>query len=257
MTEPQLRVHNLPSNIGEDELAGSAVVVIDLLRATSTICQALASGAREVVPFLDVEEARAAAELAGRSNVVLGGERGGRRIDGFDLGNSPSEYTPKAVGGRRVFITTSNGTRALYHAQRYRRVVVGSLLNLSSVVASLKVEPRVDVLCAGTDGEETREDILAAGAIVSRLMELSERDWEMSAAAKDACAHWQSVVAGAKAAGRSLNEQVALELRGTPGGRNLVAIGLDHDLVDCARIDRISVVPEFDARSRRIHLPAS
>ena len=97
---------------------------------------------------------------------MLGGERRGKRIEGFDLGNSPAEYTPEAVGGRRVFITTTNGTRALHHARLARRVVVGAFVNLSAVVASVRDEPRVDILCAGTDGSETREDILAAGAIV-------------------------------------------------------------------------------------------
>src|SRR5262245_14849817 len=104
----ELHVHKLPSQVDEREFAGSTVVVIDLLRATTTICQALAAGAREVVPFRTIEETFAAAAKVGRHNVVLGGERGGKRIDGFDLGNSPSEYTPESVGGRRVFITTTN-----------------------------------------------------------------------------------------------------------------------------------------------------
>ena len=256
MRERQFRVHSLPMNVSEDELAGSTVVVIDLLRASSTICQALAAGAREVVPFVEVEATLAAAESAGRSDVVLGGERRGERINGFDLGNSPSEYTPAAVGGRRVFITTTNGTRALYHARRARRVIVGAFLNLSAVVASLGDEASVDILCAGTDGGETREDVLAAGAFVRRITEATERDWQLNDVARDACRAWDAVVATATAAGRSLNEQIALELRNTPGGRNLLDIGLDQDLVDCAQVDRLDVVPELDGRAWRICLPS-
>jgi 2-phosphosulfolactate phosphatase len=237
---PELRVHKLPQDVTPAELAGSTVVVIDLLRASSTICQALASGATDVVPFLEVEEALAAA-AGSQANVVLGGERRGKRIDGFDLGNSPSEYTPASVGGRRVFLTTTNGTRALDHARQARRALVGSFLNLSALVASIRDEPRIDILCAGTDGVESREDILAAGAIVERLLPRDRSAWQLNEAAQAALAEWQS-----------RGEDLAVELRSTPGGRNLLEIGMDHDLADCARIDALAVVPELDIPTRRI-----
>jgi 2-phosphosulfolactate phosphatase len=239
----QLRVHNLPGQSADGELSGSSVVVVDLLRASSTICQALAAGATEVVPFLEVADALEAAANA-RANVVLGGERGGRRIDAFDLGNSPSEYTRSAVGGRRVFLTTTNGTRALHHARHARRVIVGSLLNLSAVVASIRDEPRVDILCAGTDGVESREDVLAAGALVEQLVSHDRGAWQINDAAEAALAVWQT-----------RGDDLAVELRSTPGGRNLLAIGMDHDLVDCARIDALAVVPELDTSAWRITLP--
>ena len=236
-------VHRLPEEIAPAELAGSTVVVIDLLRASSTICQALSAGATEVVPFLEIEDALAAAERD-RKNVVLGGERGGKRIDGFDLGNSPSEYTQPSVGGRRVFLTTTNGTRALDHARQARRVVVGSFLNLSAVVASIRDEPRVDILCAGTNGRESREDILAAGAMVERLVTRDRSAWKLNDAAEAALAEWNK-----------RGHDLAVELRSTPGGRNLLAIGMDHDLVDCACVDALAIVPELDIPAWRITLP--
>jgi 2-phosphosulfolactate phosphatase len=236
----EVRVHNLPRQIAPSELAGSTVVVIDLLRATSTICQALAAGATEVVPFLEVEEALAAA-ATDRANVVLGGERHGKRIEGFDLGNSPSEYTPESVGGRRVFITTTNGTRALDHAREARRVLAGSFLNLSAVVKSLQDDARVDILCAGTDGVESREDILAAGAIMEKLVAGKQGNWDVDARAGEALAEWQARGA-----------DLAVELRDTPGGRNLLEIGMNRDLVDCARIDALTVVPVLDIPAWRI-----
>lgn len=249
-----LNVHRLPRYVAAADLAGSAVVVIDLLRATSTICQAVASGAAEVVPFLEVDEALAAAEIAGRSSIVLGGERKGGKIPGFDLGNSPCEYTPTAVADRRVFITTTNGTRALDHAKLAKRVLLGAFTNLSAVVASIQDEPRIDILCAGTDGRETREDILAAGAIVSQLLERSAtshklNDNDNAVAAKRA---WDEVAARAHASGRPLTEQLAIELRDTQGGRNLLGIDLNRDLIDCAQIDRLTVAPELDVRNWRI-----
>jgi 2-phosphosulfolactate phosphatase len=252
MRERHLRVHYLPLDVPTEEMAGTTVVVIDVLRATSTICQALAAGARDVVPFLEVEEALAAADKVGRAEVVLGGERGGKRIDGFDLGNSPSEYTPGAVGGRRVFITTTNGTRAMHHARPAARVILGSFLNLSAVMASVKDEPRVDILCAGTDGRVTGEDILAAGAIVDQFCTQSTLPTELNEAATAARREWQLVVDAATADGSALSDQLAIDLRDTAGGHNLVEIGLDQDVVDCAQVDRLNIVPELDVQAWRI-----
>jgi 2-phosphosulfolactate phosphatase len=254
MSHHTIQVHPLPRDVNERALYDSTVIVVDLLRASTTICQALAAGAREVVPFLEIEEALAAAEAGDRSEIVLGGERMGGTIPGFDLGNSPCEYTPESVGGRRVFITTTNGTRALHHARLARRVLVGAFVNLSTVVASVETEARVDILCAGTNGRKTREDILIAGAIVDWLVHPSGKHWRLNGAATLARIEWESVSMKAQAAGRPISQQIASDLRDTPGGRNLLSIGLERDLVNCARVDCLNVVPEFDVRSGRIIL---
>jgi 2-phosphosulfolactate phosphatase len=255
MLERHLNVYTLPTHVAERDLAGSTVVVIDLLRATTTICHALAAGATEVVPFREIDETLAAAATDGREKVVLGGERGGVIIDGFDLGNSPAEYTPASVGGRRVFITTTNGTRALHHARLARRVVVGAVVNLSAVVASIKDEPRVDFLCAGTGGAETLEDILAAGAILDRLQKTGSGKRQLNDAAQTAAREWRLLAGKAEVAGRTVEEQLALKLRDTLGGRNLMEVGNEADLPDCAAIDRFDIVPELDAANWRIAVP--
>jgi 2-phosphosulfolactate phosphatase len=252
MPSHRLRVYKLPQAVDQTELIGSTVVVIDLLRATSTICQALASGAREVVPFLEIDDALAAAGRTDRADIVLGGERRGGKIPGFDVGNSPSEYTPQVVGGKRVFITTTNGTRAMHHARLASRVVLGSFLNLSAVVASIKDELSIDILCAGTDGCETYEDILAAGAIVYGIRETNGDHWQVNELARDARDEWDILLLRAEREGRMPIEQLALELRPTTGGRNLIGIGLDQDIVDCAQIDRYNIVPELDLKAWRI-----
>jgi 2-phosphosulfolactate phosphatase len=254
MSVQELRVHNLPAQA--DDLSGATVVVIDLLRASSTICHALAAGAKEVAPFREVTEALAAANAEGvrRSDFVLGGERAGGKIAGFDLGNSPSEYSPEAVGGKLVILTTTNGTRALWCARNARRVIVGAFVNLSAVVASAKNEPRVDFLCAGTDGRETREDILAAGAMVHQICSLTSGERQLNAAAERAREEWRRLLQAAIDSGRTESEQLAIELRDTQGGRNLLGIGLERDLVDCAQIDRLKVVPELDMNTWRIRL---
>jgi 2-phosphosulfolactate phosphatase len=253
MAVRELNVFNLPSQVAAEDLAGSAVIVIDLLRATATICYALAAGASEVVPFREIEEARAAALEAGNGKVVLAGERKGLLIEGFDLGNSPAEFTTERVGGKRVFLTTTNGTLALNHARLARRVIAASLVNLSAVVTSVKDEPSVAILCAGTDGHETLEDILLAGAIVKQLREVADgEDYQLNSAAVAAEAEWNRVRTEAASAKRELREQLALALRESLGGRNCVEVGNGDDLPDCADIDRFDIVPELDAAKWRL-----
>jgi 2-phosphosulfolactate phosphatase len=253
----ELHVYNLPSQVAAEDLAGSAAIVIDLLRATTTICYALAAGANEVVPFREIEETFAAAKRIGRDQVILAGERRGLLIDGFDLGNSPAEFTPERVAGRRVFITTTNGTQALHHAQMARRVIVGAAVNLSAIVASVKDEPRIAILCAGTDGKETLEDILAAGAVVEKLTAVPSANRKLNDAATAAAREWRLLGGKAEIAGRPVHEQFALRLRDTLGGRNCIEVGNGGDLPDCAAIDRFQIVPELDVPNCKITAPHS
>jgi 2-phosphosulfolactate phosphatase len=140
----------------------------------------------------------------------------------------------------------------MHHARLAARIVLGSFLNLSAVVASVKDEPRIDILCAGTDGQETFEDFLVAGAIVDGIHESNDDCWIVNNAAQAARDEWQLLPFVADAAGHTLIEQLALELRDTRGGKNLVHIGLNQDVVDCAQIDRLDVVPEIEVRTWRI-----
>jgi 2-phosphosulfolactate phosphatase len=237
-------VHYLPQFVDGVDLARRTVVVIDLLRASTTICHALAAGAASVVPFAEVDDVRRAAAGQSRAEVLLGGERDGVRIEGFDLGNSPSEYTPSAVFGRRIYFTTTNGARAIAHAQHAQRVVIGAIVNRRSVVEAIAGDPHVEVLCAGTNGRVTREDILAAGALVDDLLSKSPRT--TNSFADSARGEWQELLTTAAALGRSPSAQLALELQQTPGGRNLRAIGQDDDLVTCAQLDSMDLVPTLD-----------
>ncbi len=249
---PSLYVHYLPQFVGEHELADAAVVVIDQLRASTTICHALAAGASEVVPFVEVDAALRAADSQLRNEVMLGGERGGQVIAGFDLGNSPSEYTPDVVFGKRILFTTTNGTRAIDHARLASRVLMGALVNADAVALALGEEPAVHLLCAGTGGIVSRDDLLAAGAIADRLT--SARDYELDEATASVIGEWHELVNAAAALDRSVSEQLALELRDTPGGKNLIAIGHDDDLVVAAQIDVKPVVPELDRQHGCIKL---
>src|SRR5207248_508469 len=167
-----VQVHLLPELIPPGRLAGGLAVVIDVLRATTTIVHALAAGCTAVRPCAEVEEAR---ELAGEMRVgraLLGGERGGLPLPGFDLGNSPQEYTAKLCHGNTLVLTTSNGTRALLRAIEAERVLVAGFVNYSAVCEQLRHDPRpIHIVCAGTEGEVALEDALLAGALVNYLCE--------------------------------------------------------------------------------------
>ncbi|MHB1035356.1 MAG: 2-phosphosulfolactate phosphatase [Pirellulales bacterium] len=248
----KLFVHFLPELVTPEELAGGVVVVIDVLRASTTIACALAAGAVEVIPCLEVEDARRVAAGLPPGTFVLGGERGGRPIEGFDLGNSPGEYTPESVGGRTVVFTTTNGTKALMRCRLAKRVLVGSLVNRSAVCEALAEVERVHLVCAGTRGRITRDDVLAAGAIVEGLVETGGGRWELNDEARVAGDCFQFSVFSFQS--RALGPVLAQALRATQGGRDLVEIGLGRDIDVAARVDSCPVVPELDLESFRLRL---
>ena len=224
-------------------LVGSTAVVIDVLRATTTIIAALAAGARAVVPCLTVEDARRRAHDFG-DRAVLAGERSGLRIEGFDLGNSPSEFTPSAVGGRMVVMTTTNGTKALLHVAQASEILIGAFVNLSAVCSQLAGKQQIDIVCAGTDDAVTEEDVLAAGAIARRMV-LADA-YQVNDAGTIAVGTW------AHFAGCS--HPLADEFRLSAGGRNLLSIGMNADIECAAEIDRFDLVPRFDAATGEVRL---
>jgi 2-phosphosulfolactate phosphatase len=134
-TAMKVNVFAAPSAIVDAErtISGCFVVVVDTLRATTTMLAALGHGARAILPVADVDAALQAAARLGRENVLLGGERRGLPIEGFDVGNSPLEYTPERVSGRTVVMTTTNGTRAIMASARAGRLAIGAMNNASAV----------------------------------------------------------------------------------------------------------------------------
>ena len=160
----QVRVGFTPA----EQVAAPLGIVIDVLRATSTICQALAAGFEHVVCVSEIDDARA---LAG-PGVALAGERANVRIDGFDYGNSPREFTSvtQPGTGTRLVLTTTNGTPLLLAAAaRCEEVLVASLLNLEAVLAAARGADQVAVLCAGVEGAFAIDDAYVAGRIASAL----------------------------------------------------------------------------------------
>jgi len=248
------RFHPMPPGA----VAGGIAVVIDVLRASTTIATALAHGATSVVPRRSIEDALAAA--ADRPGAVLGGERGGVKIAGFDLGNSPLEYTSERVGDRPVVITTTNGTAAIAACREAATILVGSIVNRSAVAkaarglaAELGCEA-VHLVCAGTDGEVTEEDLLAAGGI----LDAAGRDPAavhdiLDLPARAARRHFRDLAASGR---ESLPDRIATAYRTSRGGANLLALGMEADLAASAAIDSLAVVPRLDHRDELLADPA-
>lgn len=213
-------------------------VVVDVLRATSVMATAVEHGAKQVITCLEIEDAVQLAKML-LADTLLCGERHCKPIAGFHLGNSPSDYSQETVSGRTLVMTTTNGTRALNAAATADKVFVGAFVNLSALAEQIVGHSDITIVCAGTDGHETEEDILFAGALALRLRE-SVPTAECNKAAEEAIALWQAhVVSG---------ESLAERLCRSRGGRNLVDAGYLEDVRYCARTDAVSAVPSMIAR---------
>jgi len=235
--------HELFHRMPPGATAGGIAVVIDVLRASTTIVTALAHGAAVVLPRRSIDEARAT--TAARVGAVLGGERGGVKIAGFDLGNSPAEYTADRVAGRAVVITTTNGTAALAACHDAAEVLVGAIVNRAAVAATARALATargcdaIHLVCAGTDGHVTEEDVIAAGAI----LDAAGSDAELDAAACAARERFRELAAAGPA---GLEARIATTFRSCRGGENLIALGMEADLATAAAIDSLAVVPRLD-----------
>ncbi|MBU8932533.1 MAG: 2-phosphosulfolactate phosphatase [candidate division Zixibacteria bacterium] len=147
-----------------------SVVVIDVLRSSTSTCAALMAGARGVIPTAGPGEAAEMWTRIGADMAVLAGERNNQRIENFQLGNSPSEFTTEAVGGKYVVMTTTNGTAIFGKAQKAALVLCGGIVNVSSVAAHIAHEKRdLLIVCAGNDGGFSIEDTLCAGMLIHIL----------------------------------------------------------------------------------------
>ena len=253
----ELNVYALPTLVAPEELAGWTAVVIDVLRASTTILYALEAGAAEVIPCLEIEDALRIAGSMPRSQVVLGGERGGLPIDGFDLGNSPLEYAPLAVSGKTIVFTTTNGTRAMGQCRQAESVFIGGFVNAAALAERLAARPRIALVCAGSGGDVTRDDVLFAGLMVDRLQRRSATAYTLNAQAVTARENWMASFAAPMAIGaeRLPPPLLADQLRKSLAGQRLVAIGMEDDIYAAAQLDRFDIIPELDTQNFRIRLP--
>lgn len=231
--------------------------MLDVLRATTTIACALDRGAARVLPCLEVADARQLAATQPEGTFLLGGERGGRHIEGFDLGNSPAEYTSERIAGKTILFTTTNGTRAMHHCHQADEILLGSLVNAQAISDVLARRENVQILCAGTDGEITREDVLAAGAI-GRMVMSQAKHTVLNDQAQIAVDTWDRACSlGAATPGTVTISLLSRLLADSCGGRNLMEIGMQSDIALAARLSSLAMVPIYrDGQVRPLSAPA-
>ncbi len=165
----ELEVFTAATSFPEDEMRGKTVVMIDVLRASSTIVTALHNGAKGVIPVADMGAGSKISQSMDTKNILLCGEKDGVKIEGYDLGNSPLEYTPDVVRGKTVVLNTTNGTKALMRASMANDILVGSFLNMATIARYLSDKERIALVCAGWRGRLSLEDLLCAGNIIYEL----------------------------------------------------------------------------------------
>ena len=219
--------------VERDGLQDSSVVIIDVLRTGSTVVAALENGARSIIPVEDIETAARLARPSERSVKVLAGERRGMRVDGFDLGNSPLEFTDEAIGRKTVILTTTNGMRGITSASKSRRIVIGSINNVGAVARSVRGAETLAVVCCGTEGGIASEDMLCGGMLLAALDD-GIRGEMLGDAARLALF-----------LARDTGDGIEEHLRSCNSGRMLINVGREADVVHCARRDISVVVPEM------------
>ena len=231
-----MKINVILSQTQVDELyfSGKTTVVIDILRATSTIVEALNNGAKEVIPVSSFEFAMKASGSFFGGNIILGGERNTKKIEGFALGNSPLEYTQKTVQGKTIILYTTNGTKAVVKAKFSETLVLCAFTNLSAVANFLfNSEKDVEILCAGKNGGFCIEDTICAGMLISEVLKMGKQT-VLNDAAK------VSVFLS-----KSYNNDLVKILTECEHGKLLVENGFEKDIDHCSKVGSIDLVPIF------------
>jgi 2-phosphosulfolactate phosphatase len=227
-------------SITSADVQGRVVIVIDVLRASTTIAVALANGARTVIPFESSDDAVTRSKGLARGDYKLAGERRNLMIPGFDLGNSPREYTREAIEGKTILFTTTNGTVALVAVQAAREVLVGSFVNFTPVAAMVRAaaRARIDIAIVAAGGERhfALEDAVCAGRFV-RVIRRGLSDVAMNDGAR-----------ATMLLERRYANDIPRLFEDASHGRALAETGFAEDLAICAQLDGYPVVPVYQDR---------
>lgn len=243
MRHPLVDVALRQEDAAPDSFAGKAVVVIDVLRFATSAVRALSLGARRVEVFGSIGEVRhRATELTGEK-IVTGGERGGLRIDGFDLGNSPREYTREVCAGSIVLMVTTNGTRALGAAAAGDEVLLAALSNAPATACYLApLQKDIIIVAAGTEGKISADDVLCAGAIVHFMRGATQFIRR---------AHTDEALIAESTYLRNKG-RIPEFIRLSRGAQLLYPIGLEADIEDCVQMGGIDLIVRYEPATQGI-----
>lgn len=231
-----MKVNVLFSPVNADELyfTNKTTVVIDVLRATSVITQAIKNGAKEIIPVATVEFAVKVSGGMFGGQTLLGGERNTKKIEGFALGNSPYEYTKKTVEGKSIVFYTTNGTKAIVKAKFSENLIICSFLNISTVAEYIvELGNDVEILCAGRNNLFSLEDSVCAGRLAKEISKLNK----------------QLILNDSTLAAMSLDDKFGLDLAGMmkncEHGKILHENGFEKDIEFCSQINITQIIPVF------------
>jgi 2-phosphosulfolactate phosphatase len=230
-----IHIQLLPLPIPPGLLSSRVVVVIDILRATSVMVQAMSHGAGEIIPVETVEKAFQLAKTFAPNTMLLGGERESKKIEGFDLGNSPREYQGEKVRGKRLILTTTNGTKAFHAVTSGKKVLVGSFFNISAVVERcFELNQDLFIYPSGDEGNFSLEDTVCGGMLIDRIIKKGRGSFTLTDASRSAHILFQRFEA-------NIVESFYLSQH----GRDLVDQGFEEDLPYCAQVDTTDIVSVF------------
>ena len=233
MDSMQVELYLTPVQLTRPASENRTVVIIDVLRATTSICAALSAGARGVIPVVEPGEAGEIWTKIGSENAILAGERNGVKIENFNLGNSPSEFTAEAVSGKFVILTTTNGTQVFANPLKAGAVISCALVNVSAVAGRVAAEDRdLVIICSGREGNFSIEDTLCGGMLLHLLSTVHKKELTLNDAASLAILLY-----------RSNKTAIKQTIRQGEHGRFLESIGFESDIEMAAEIDSIPIVP--------------
>ena len=213
------------------QIENSIAVIIDIFRATSSICYGIENGAEAIIPVAQVEECAAYREKG--LDYLLAAERNGEVVAGFDFGNSPFSYTKEKVLGETVVLTTTNGTHALHLSIKAKKIVIGSFLNLTALCNWLKdQQENILLVCAGWKNNFNLEDTLFAGAVIDQLKASGYQLDDPSIAANDLFQLGKN----------DLN----LYLQKTAHSERLKKLGIEEDIKFCLQVNLTTAIPVLE-----------
>jgi 2-phosphosulfolactate phosphatase len=243
----KLAVHFTPYGVNAAATAGKPVLVIDVLRATTTMIAALANGAKAIIPAASADDALKLAQNLERGHVLLAGERRAERIEGFALGNSPLEMTPEAVGGKTLVMTTTNGVQALLAANDARPVLIAAAVNFSAAATvarrALEQAGELTILCAGREKTFGLEDAYAAGRFVEAIVPGKLRR----------AVEFNDAVIAARELVRKFGDDWKKAVTASAHARYLKERGFSRDVAFAVEVDTYQVVPVY--ADRRVTIP--
>jgi 2-phosphosulfolactate phosphatase len=220
-------------DIIENKIKDKIVVVIDMFRATSVIVTALSNGCKEVIPYLTIEETLEEARKLERENYILGGERRAVKIEGFDLSNSPLEYTKDIVKNKTVLITTTNGTRTLTKSISAKRIFIGAMINARAIAQKLmQINEDIVIINAGTNGNFSMDDYICSGYIINEMSSYDE-NLELTDIARTANIIYEA------------NQGIMSYVKQATHYSVMKSLKLDEDIKYCTKKSVIDIVPEY------------